>query len=223
MTIIAYIRVSSDKQTCSNQHFTINEYAKSHNLTINKWVEETISSRKPLEKRELGCLLRTMCSGDTLIITEISRLARNLYELAEILQDAIKRDICVISIKQNYIFKNDIQSKIMACTFGLAAEIERDLISTRTKMSLDKLKKQNIKLGRPLGAKARCLKLARNQRKIKEWLAKGLSQNKIAKLLGVHPTTMCRYLKKEKSAPRTPITHYTEKRSHWSAFRHTTP
>ena len=196
MTTIAYIRVSSDKQTCSNQHFTINEYAKAHNLIINKWVEETISSRKPLDKRELGHTLRTMCAGDTIIITEISRLARNLYELAEILQLAIKQSICVISIKENYTFKNDIQSKIMAYTFGLSAEIERDLISTRTKMSLDKLRKQNVKLGRPLGAKAKCLKLAHNQKKIKEWLGKGLSQNKISKLLGVHPTTMCRYLKK---------------------------
>ena len=196
MTTIAYIRVSSDKQTCSNQHFTIKEYANTHNLIINKWVEETISSRKPLNKRELGQLLRSLAPNSTIIITEVSRLARNLYELAEILQLAIKQNICVISIKENYTFKNDIQSKIMAYTFGLSAEIERDLISTRTKMSLDKLKKQNVKLGRPLGAKAKCLKLARNQRKIKEWLEKGLSQNKISKLLGVHPTTMCRYLKK---------------------------
>ena len=199
MTVVAYIRVSSDKQTCSNQHFTINEYAKSHNLIINKWVEETISSRKPLEKRELGSLLRTMTCGDTLIVTEISRLARNLYELAGILQTAIKKEISVVSIKENYAFKNDIQSKIMAYTFGLAAEIERDLISTRTKMSLDKLKKQNIKLGRPVGAKAKCLKLAKNQRKIKEWLDKGISQAKISKLLGVHPTTMCRFLKEMKA------------------------
>ena len=200
MTTIAYIRVSSDKQTCSNQHFTINEYAKSHNLTINKWVEETISSRKPLEKRELGKLLRNIGQGDTLVITEISRLARNLYELAGILQTAINKGISVISIKENYAFGNDIQSKIMAYTFGLAAEIERDLISTRTKMSLDKLKEQHIKLGRPLGAEAKCLKLARSRRKIADLLSKGISQAQVAKLLGVHPTTMCRYLKKAEVA-----------------------
>ena len=102
MTTIAYIRVSSDKQTCSNQHFTIKEYAKSHNIHVDKWVEETISSRKPLEKRELGKLLNKMEKGSQLIVTEISRLARNLYELAGILQDAIKKEIIVISVEKNY-------------------------------------------------------------------------------------------------------------------------
>ena len=108
MAHIAYIRVSSDKQTCSNQIFTIKEYAKSHHLHIDKWVEETISSRKSLDKRELGMLLNKMEKGSQLIVTEISRLARNLYELAGILQEAIKKEIIVISIKENYQFKNDI-------------------------------------------------------------------------------------------------------------------
>ena len=105
---------------------------------------------------------------DTLIITEISRLARNLYEIASLLQAAINKNAEVISIKQNYSFKNDLQSKIMAYTFGLAAEIERDLISTRTKMSLEKLKEQNIKLGRPLGAKSKKLKLSSNLKKLND-------------------------------------------------------
>ncbi|MBP5343927.1 MAG: recombinase family protein [Alphaproteobacteria bacterium] len=195
MICIAYIRVSSDKQTCSNQHFTIQEYANTHHIHITRWIEETISSRKPLEKRELGILLKKMDKGSCLIVTEISRLARNLYELANILQYAIKKEIIVLSIKENYKFKNDIQSKIMAYTFGLAAEIERDLISTRTKMSLDKLKKQNIKLGRPIGPATRSLKLNKNQRKIQELLNKGISQAKISHLFRVHPSTMCRFLK----------------------------
>lgn len=195
--IYGYCRCSMEKkQTCSNQHFAIKEYAKRNGLKIDKWVEENISSRKPLSKRELGVLMDKLTSNDTLIITEVSRLARNLYELAGILQDAINKDVKIISIKENYTFKNDLQSKIMAYTFGLAAEIERDLISNRIKMSLDKLKKQKVKLGRPLGAESKCLKLTKNRKKIKELLDKGLSQAKIAKILGVHPTTMCRFLKK---------------------------
>jgi len=185
------------KQTCSNQHFAIKEYAKRNKLKVDKWVEENISSRKPLSKRELGVLMGKVVAGDTIIITEISRLARNLYELAGILQDAINKDVKVISIKENYAFKNDLQSKIMAYTFGLAAEIERDLISNRIKMSLDKLKKQKVKLGRPFGAQSKCLKLSKNRRKIKDLLEKGVSQAKIAKILNVHPTTMCRFLKRE--------------------------
>ena len=185
------------KQTCSNQHFAITEYAKRNKLKVDKWVEENISSRKPLSKRELGVLMGKVVAGDTIIITEISRLARNLYELAGILQDAINKDVKVISIKENYAFKNDLQSKIMAYTFGLAAEIERDLISNRIKMSLDKLKKQKVKLGRPFGAQSKCLKLSKNRKKIKDLLEKGISQAKIAKILNVHPTTMCRFLKLE--------------------------
>jgi DNA invertase Pin-like site-specific DNA recombinase len=196
MAHIAYIRVSSDKQTCSNQIFTIKEYAKAQNIQIDKWTQETISSKKSLEKRALGNLLNSLSSGDCVIITEVSRLARNLYELAGILQSAIKKDVKIISIKENYVFQNDLQSKIMAYTFGLAAEIERDLISTRTRMSLEKLKMQNVKLGRPVGAKSKELKLSKNKKKIKELLENGISQAKIAKILKVSPTTLCRFLKK---------------------------
>lgn len=195
--IYGYCRCSTEKkQTCSNQLFAIKEYAKNNGFKINGWVLENISSRKPLSKRALSDLMNKLGDGDTIVITEISRLARNLYELAGILQDAINKGVNVISIKENYMFKNDLQSKIMAYTFGLAAEIERDLISTRIKMSLDKLKKQNVKLGRPLGAEAKCLKLSKNRKKIKELLEKGVSQAKISKILNVHPTTMCRFLKK---------------------------
>ena len=198
MNTVAYIRVSSDKQTCSNQHFIIKEYAKIHHVLIDKWVEETISCRKPLSRRKLGSLLNKMERESCLVVTEISRLARNLYELAGILQYAIKQEIVIVSIKENYQFKNDLQSKIMAYTFGLAAEIERELISSRTKMSLAKLKQRHVKLGRPLGAKSKSLKLSKNRQKIKELLEKGFSQAKISRRLKVHPVTLCRYLKKEK-------------------------
>ena len=195
--IYGYCRCSMEKkQTCSNQHFAITEYAKNNGIRIDKWVEENISSRKHLNRRKLGKLMEKVVAGDTIIITEISRLSRSLYELAGILQSAADKDIKIISIKENYNFKNDIQSKIMAYTFGLAAEIERDHISTRIKMSLNKLKEQNVKLGRPLGSKTRELKLSKSRQKIKKLLDKGISQAKISKIMGVHPTTMCRYLKK---------------------------
>ncbi len=193
--IYAYVRVSSERQTWENQSFAIKEYEKSHNVRINKWIEETISSRKPLCKRALGNLLETVKSGDTIIVTEISRLARNLYELAGILQTAIEKNVEVISIKENYHFQNNIQSKIMAYTFGIASEIEREMISTRTKMCLEKLKQQNVKLGRPFGAKSRRLKLTKNTEKISKYLSQGISQAKIAKMMNVDATTMCRFLK----------------------------
>lgn len=195
--IYGYCRCSMEKkQTCSNQHFAIQQYAKENNIQIDKWVEENISSRKPLHKRELGRLLEKVSSGDTIIITEISRLARNLYELAGILQSAVDKGVIVLSIKEKYSFSNDLQSKIMAYTFGLAAEIERDLISTRIKFSLDKLKQENIKLGRPVGSGGKSFKLEKYKEKIKNLLAHGVTQVKISQILGVHPTTMCRFLKR---------------------------
>ena len=196
MAVIGYIRVSSSKQTVAHQHFEIQKFSTLNQLNVDQWIEETISSRKALNKRKLGQLLKNLHSGDILITTEISRLGRSLLEVMHILETCLNKSCQVWTIKENYQFKNDIQSKIMAYTFGLAAEIERDLISTRTKMSLDKLKKQNVKFGRPLGAEAKCLKLSKNRKKIKELLDKGLSQAKISKILNVHPTTMCRFLKK---------------------------
>ncbi len=193
--IYAYVRVSSEKQTWENQSFAIQEYAAENNITIDKWIEETISTRKSLSKRTLGNLLQTVQAGDIIIVTEISRLGRNLYELANILQDAIDKNVEVISIKQNYHFKNDIQSKIMAYTFGIASEIEREMISTRTKMCLEKLKQQNVKLGRPIGSKNKKLKLDKSSEKIIKYLSQGISQAKIAKMLDVDATTMCRFLK----------------------------
>ncbi len=193
--IYAYVRVSSEKQTRDNQSFAIKEYEKLNNVVIDKWIEETISSRKPLSKRVLGQLLETLQTGDSIIITEISRLARNLYELAAILQHAIDKGVNVISIKENYHFKNDIQSKVMAYTFGIASEIEREMISTRTKMCMAKLKQQNIKLGRPFGAKNKKLKLTKNTEKILKYLSQGVSQAQIAKRFDVDATTMCRFLK----------------------------
>lgn len=159
-------------------------------------MEETISSRKPLTDRKLGELLHKAKKGDKIIISEISRLARNLYELAGILKSAVDNDVEIISIKENYLFNNSLQSKIMAYTFGLAAEIERDLISTRTKMSLDKLKEKNVKLGRPLGAKSKSLKLTKSQQKIQKLLNEGYSQAQIARIMNVDATTICRFLKR---------------------------
>ncbi len=191
-----YIRVSSDKQTVENQKFSIIEYCKAKNIKVNDWIEETISSRKKLDKRQLGQLLNQLETGDVIIITEISRLARNLYEIAGILQLAIDKEVEIISIKENYCFRNDIQSKIMAYTFGLAAEIERNLISLRTKQSLDKLKQQNIKLGRPFGKESRKLKLSKNKNKVIELLNKGTPKAHIARIMNVNKTTLFRFLKR---------------------------
>lgn len=194
--IYGYIRVSTDQQSTSNQKFEINRYAASHNIQIDKWVEETISSRKPLNKRKLGSLLAELKDGDILISTEISRLGRSLLEVMGILQHCLAQNCQIWTLKEHYKLGSDIASKVLAFAFGLSAEIERQLISERTKMSLDKLKSQGKHLGRPFGAKSKSLKLSKNTKKVKDLMAKDLPKAQIARLLGVDKLTLYRFLKK---------------------------
>lgn len=140
MAIIGYIRVSSAKQTLEHQHFEIEQFAKKHDLNIDNWVEEKISSRKALKNRKLGELLEDLQENDILISCEISRLGRSLLEVMRILETCLSKNCQVWTLKENYRLGNDIQSKVLAFAFGLAAEIERNLISQRTKSSLANLK-----------------------------------------------------------------------------------
>ena len=194
MAVIGYIRVSSTKQTLEHQHFEIEQYAKNQGLTIDTWVEEKISSRKALKKRKLGTLLDNLQENDILISCEISRLGRSLLEVMRILETCLSKNCQVWTLKENYRLGNDIQSKVLAFAFGLAAEIERNLISQRTKSSLANLKASGKKLGRPLAAESQKLKLSKNTRKIKNLLAKGISKSQIARILGVQRSTVRRFI-----------------------------
>lgn len=193
--IYAYIRVSTKKQDQTHQQLEIENYAKKNHLIIDKWVEETISSRKPLSKRKLGSLLAEIKENDILIATEISRLGRSLLEVMGILETCLNKNCQVITVKENYHLGNDIQSQVLAFAFGLSAQIERQLISQRTKASLENIKKIK-KLGRPLGAESKELKLSSKSKKIKELLDKNISKAKIAKMFGVQKHTMYRFVKR---------------------------
>lgn len=196
MAVIGYIRVSSNKQTLEHQHFEIEQYAKNQGLKIDTWVEEKISSRKALKNRKLGTLLDNLQENDILISCEISRLGRSLLEVMRILETCLSKNCQVWTLKENYRLGNDIQSKVLAFAFGLAAEIERNLISQRTKSSLANLKASGKKLGRPLAAESQKLKLSKNTRKIKNLLAKGISKSQIARILGVQRSTLRRFIER---------------------------
>lgn len=124
-----YIRVSSDKQTVENQRFEINNFCEREHLSIDGWIEETISGTKSYSKRELGTLLRRVRKDDLIICAELSRLGRNLFMIMEILNICMTKECKVWTIKDNYRLGEDIQSKVLAFAFGLSAEIERNLIS----------------------------------------------------------------------------------------------
>lgn len=193
--IYGYCRCSTDKQTVDNQEFEIKRFAEQNGLTVEIWVTETVSSRKPLEQRQLSKVLKKLKEGDTLIVTEISRLGRSLMEIMSILQKCLDRNCMVCAIKENYRLGNNLESKVLAFAFGISAEIERKLISDRTKMSLNKLKSDGVKLGRSLGAKSRNLKLSKNKLKIFELLDKGVPKAQIARMLGVDKMTLHRFIK----------------------------
>lgn len=194
MANIGYIRVSSSKQTFQHQKYEITNFALKNGIKIDKWIEETISSRKALDKRKLSEVLSNLQENDRLITCEISRLGRSLLEVMMILQTCLNKNCQVWTLKENYRLGNDIQSKVMAFAFGLAAEIERQLISQRTKSSLANIKANGKKLGRPLNSKTKKLKLSKNQKRIQKLLEKGVSKSQIAKIFGVQRSTLRKYL-----------------------------
>lgn len=193
--IYGYCRCSTDKQTLANQRFEISRFTAQQKIKINRWVCETISSRKTLSNRKLGVLLGNLKQGDVLIATELSRLGRSLLEVMNILQQCLEKNCQIWTLKENYRLGADIQSKVLAFAFGLSAEIERQLISERTRMSLAKLKEDGRKLGRPLGAKSTKLKLETSVQKIKNLRADGMTKVEIARILGVNRSTLYRFLK----------------------------
>ena len=196
MTIYGYIRKSTEKQSYQHMEYEISEYATKNKMKIDEWIEETISSRKPLHKRKLGELLDKLQPNDILITSELSRISRSVPETFSILQICLNKNCEVITIKENYHLGNDLQSQVLAFAFGLAAQIERDLISQRTKCSLASKKEHGIKLGRPVGAASKRLKLSKNIKRIQDLLVKGVSKNQISKIMGVQYMTLSRFIKR---------------------------
>lgn len=190
-----YIRVSNEKQTLANQKFEIKNYTKQHKIVINEWIEETISATKRLDERKFGQLLSKMQKGDQLIVTELSRLGRNLMQIMKILHDCMEKDIKVYTIKEHYELGNNINSKVLAFAFGLSAEIERNLISQRTKEALARRKSEGMILGRPRGSKSSYTKLTGREKEIKAYLDKKVSYSAISRLMGVHRLTVASFVK----------------------------
>ena len=195
--IYGYIRVSSDKQTVENQRFEINNFCRRENIKIDGWMEETISGTKSYDKRQLGRLLIKVRKDDLIICAELSRLGRNLFMIMEILNICMTKECRVWTIKDNYRLGDDIQSKVLAFAFGLSAEIERNLISQRTKEALARKKAEGVILGRPKGRKNSPdkYKLSGKETLIKELLSVNVSKRKIARICKVDRNTLARFIK----------------------------
>jgi putative DNA-invertase from lambdoid prophage Rac len=192
--IYGYIRVSSDKQTVENQRFEILKYASEKKLHIDQWIEETVSGAKRKEDRKLGELLLKMKAEDVLIVSELSRLGRNLMEVMSILHDCMEKDVKVFTLKEKYELGNNINSKVLAFAFSLSAEIERSLISQRTKEALARKKSEGKKLGRPKGSLSKETKLTGKERQIDELLKNKVSVSAIGRILGINRLTVRKFI-----------------------------
>jgi DNA invertase Pin-like site-specific DNA recombinase len=193
--IYGYIRVSTDRQTVENQRFEINGFCERNVAVVDKWIEETISGTKTVQERKLGKLLKKMKKEDILICSELSRLGRNLLMIMGILNECMNRDIRVWTIKDNFRLGNDINSKVLAFAFGLSAEIERNLISQRTKEALARKRAEGVVLGRPKGSKSKVCKLTSKEAEIKTLLDRKVSKSAISRILKVHRLTVAKFIK----------------------------
>ena len=192
-----YIRVSTDKQTVENQRFEITRFCKTKNIHIDGWIEETISGTKAYNKRALGRLLKQVQKDDLIICAELSRLGRNLFMIMEILNICMNKECRVWTVKDNYRLGEDIQSKVLAFAFGLSAEIERNLISQRTKEALARKREEGKHLGRDNGYRLPIekYKLWKDRKRIERWLEQKVSHQKIAKRLSVSSTTVRTFIR----------------------------
>ena len=211
MATYAYLRVSTDAQDVENQKHGILEYANAHDLGKVIYIEDSASGKLNWTERKLGELVNeTAAAGDTLLFAEFSRIGRSTLQVLEVLKAALELNIQIHIAKDKIVMDDSIQSTIYATVLGLAAEIERNFITLRTKESLAKRKQEiaekgyflNAKgqkvtsLGRPRG-KASVTRLDKQEREIKGYLKKGVSKRSIARIVECSPNTLYSWLKRK--------------------------
>jgi len=193
--VYGYIRVSTELQSYDGQKYEIERWTDARGITVDHWVLEKVSGTKTVDKRTLGRLLRKMKKGDTLICSELSRLGRNMMMVMGLLNTCSQKGIRIYSIKDNFELSDSLNTKIIAFAFSLAAEIERSLISQRTREALAAKKMQGVRLGRPPGP-SKTMQLFQEQLpEIRRKMSEGVPVSAIAREYKIHRNTLSRYLK----------------------------
>ena len=196
--VYGYLRVSKDVQDAENQKIGVAKEAERRGLAIDQYVvDDGVSGSVEPEKRNLGKLLKKLKPGDVLILGELSRLGRSLFMILRILEQCMNTGVSVYTHKDGYELGDNIQSKVLAFAFGLAAEIERKMISERTKEALARKRAEGVILGRPVGRKSSKVKLSGKEGFIKELLDHGTPKAQIAKILKVDRMTVAAFIKRE--------------------------
>lgn len=199
MAVYAYLRVSTDSQDTENQRTGVDAKARALGLVIDKYIiDDGISGTKEPEKRALGGLLRKITRDDIIICSELSRLGRKLFMIMSILEHCMKVGAKVYTVKDNYELGDNIQSKVLAFAFALSAEIERDLISQRTKEAMARRRANGQHLGRIKGSKNKHHKLDGTEDIIRNAISKGVSKAKISKKLKVSIPTLNKYISQKR-------------------------
>ena len=193
--IYAYIRVSTELQNYESQRYEIQRWCDSRGMAVSQWIEETVSGAVTWEKRRIGKIIRKMKGGDIIVCAELSRLGRNMMMVMSILNTCSQKGISLYSIKDGFELSDSLNSKIIAFAFSLAAEIERNLISQRTREALAAKKASGVRLGRPKGTSAKKERYLAQAEKVQLILRNGKTIKEVAKELKVHPNTLSKYLK----------------------------
>lgn len=195
MSNYAYVRISTEMQNLENQRHEILNWSIQRSISVNNWVTEAVSGTVDWEKRRLGRLLKRMKKGDLLICTELSRLGRNLFMVMSILNYCSAKGISVHTIKDGFDLSNNLNSKIIAFAFALAAEIERSLISQRTKEALAAKRSSGVRLGRPKGPSQKTLRVCADAEQIERLLANGVSRSEVARKWQIHRSTLAKLIR----------------------------
>lgn len=195
--IYGYIRVSTDSQDCENQKLGIEKKAQLLGVKIEKYIEDAgVSGTKEPSQRALGGCLKKLKAGDVIICSELSRLGRKLFMIMRILEHCMDVGAKVYTVKDGYELGDNIQSKVLAFAFGLSAEIERNLISERTKEALARLKAEGRTLGRKVGSKNKHYKLEGKDLIIRDLLNRNITKKEICKRLKISYPTLRKYYQK---------------------------
>ena len=190
--VIAYLRVSTDAQDVANQRRGVAEYCAARDW-LPGYVEDTASGRTPWRERALGQILDRMQRGDVLVCSEVSRLARSTLQVLEVCKIAAERGLQLHIVKTGQVIDDSMQSKVLTTMLALAGEIERDMISARTRETLGRLKAEGVQLGRPPG-KAERLKLDDKADQIDNLMRCGVALRAIARVLQCSPQTLHTWL-----------------------------
>ncbi len=200
--IVGYLRVSTCRQHLTNQQEEILRFAAGRHLSVDRWVTEIVSGKKNERERKLGPLLRRMKAGDTLIVTEISRLSRTLTDIMNIMGKCLQKKIKLYTTKEGYTFDDTINSKVLCFAFGLVAEIERNLISLRTREALAARKANGAVLGRKAGSCTKRNILMKNKEKVLIMLRDGQSIKSICEYFELSRETFNKFRKQDRDISR---------------------